>query len=302
MQSRIWGAIGLASLAWGTNGVATRSALGDGVPPVAMVAIRAVLATVILYGLLLLRGRRGPSGWATWSTGLVQGVFQLSVPFVAFTLAYENASAGFVGLLVALIPLGTALVAHFWLPDEPLHLAKVVGLAIAFAGVAFLLLSGDSGLEEGGRPLLAAGLSLVAVVSISFAGVYAKGRADEFDAMELTFMQFAIGVVLIGVAMLIAEGLPGAISAWGWALIVYMTVIGSIVPFLLFFWLLQQVSVTKASLVGYIVPMVALVAGIVLLDEQLQLGILVGGVLILIGVVVTDRSERPVSVVPPPVR
>ncbi len=165
-----------------------------------------------------------------------------------------------------------------------------------------MLVGGDSGLDEGGRPLLAAALSLVAVISISFAGVYAKGRADEFDAMELTYMQFAIGVVLVGITMLISEGLPGAISAWGWALIVYMTVIGSIVPFLLFFWLLQQVSVTKASLVGYVVPMVALGAGIVLLDEQLQLGILVGGVLILIGVVVTDRSERPASVLPPPVR
>jgi drug/metabolite transporter (DMT)-like permease len=60
--------------------------------------------------------------------------------------------------------------------------------------------------------------------------------------------------------------------------------------------------VTKASLVGYIVPLVALVAGIVLIDEQLQIGILVGGVLILVGVVVTDRSERRIRVLPPPAR
>lgn len=299
MQLRIWSAILVASLAWGTNGVATRAALSDGVPPIAMVAIRAVLATAVLYALLRLRGRRAPSGYATWSTGMVQGVFQLSVPFVLFTLAYENASAGFVGLLVALIPLGTAIVAHFMLPDEPLHVAKVVGLAIAFGGVAFLLLSGDSGLEEGGRPLLAAALSVASVVSISYAGVYAKGHADRFDPMELTFMQFAIGVVLIGTTMFIFEGLPGAISTWGWMLIAYMTVIGSVLPFLLFFWLLQQVSATKASLVGYVVPLVALTAGILLLDEKLQVGIAVGGLLILVGVVVTDRSERQSPVAPP---
>ena len=301
MQSRIWGAILLASLAWGTNGVATRAALNDGVPPVAMVAIRAVLATVLLFALLRLRGRNAPTAWATWYSGMVQGVFQLSVPFVLFTFAYENASAGFVGLLVALIPLATALIAHFVLPDEPLHTAKVVGLAIAFGGVAFLLVSGDSGLDEGGRPLLAAALSLVSVISISFAGVYAKGRADEFDPMELTFMQFAIGVVLIGAMMFVVEGVPEAISGWGWALIVYMTVVGSVLPFLLFFWLLQQVSATKASLVGYVVPLVALVAGFVLLDEKLQVGIMVGGALILAGVIVTDRSERK-AVVSPPVR
>lgn len=292
MHVRIWGAILVASLAWGTSGVATRAALNDGVPPVGMAAIRAVGATVILYFLLRLRGRRAPSTLAQWSTGLVQGIFQLSVPFVLFTLAYENASAGFVGLFPALMPIGTAIVAHFLLPDEALHGAKVVGLSLAFAGVAFLVLSGDSGLDEGGKPLVAAMLGFAAVVSVSYAGVYAKRHAGEFDAMELTFMQFGIGIVAIGVAMLVAEGLPSAISPWGWTLIAYLTVVGSVVPFLMFFWLLQQVSVTKASLIGYIVPLIALFAGIVLLDEKLQLGIGVGGLCILAGVILTDRSER----------
>ncbi len=299
MLVRIWAAILIAALAWGTNGVATRSALNDGVPPIAMVAIRAVIATVVLYALLKMRGRKAPTDFATWQTGLVQGVFQLSIPFVVFTLAYENASAGFVGLLVALIPLGTAILAHFLLPDEPLHTAKVIGLSVAFAGVAFLLLSGDSGLEEGGKPMVAAGLSLLAVISISYAGVYAKAHADRFDAMELTFMQFAIGTVLIGGTMLAFEGMPGAISTWGWMLIIYMTLVGSVTPFLLFFWLLQQVSATKASLVGYVVPLISLTAGIVLLDEKLQLGIGVGGLLILVGVVLTDRSERHLVAAPP---
>jgi drug/metabolite transporter (DMT)-like permease len=199
---------------------------------------------------------------------------------------------------VALVPLTTAIVAHFLLPDERLHLAKVLSLTVAFAGVGFLLLSGDSGLEQGGRPLLAAVLATGAVLSISYAGVYAKSHADRFDPMELTYMQFAIGIVLIGATMLIAEGLPGAISSWGWTLIVYMAIIGSIVPFLTYFWLLQQVSATKASLVGYVLPLVSLVAGILLVDEELQLGIGVGGLLILLGVVLTDRSERELPLAP----
>ena len=292
MLVRIWGAIVLASLAWGTTGVATRAALNDGVPPIAIVAIRVVLATVLLFGLLRLRGRRPPTDRSTWSTGIVQGVFQLSVPFIMFNLAYENASAGFVGLFAALIPLGTAIVAHFMLPDEPMHLVKAAGMSLAFLGVALLLLSGDSGLDEGGRPLLAAGFSVVAVASISYAGVYAKRNADSYDPMELAFMQFTLGIFLIGATMFAVEGLPPAISPWGWSLIAYMTVVGSVVPFLLFFWLLQHTSATKASLIGYVVPLISLFAGIVLLDERLQFGIGVGGVLILVGVVLTDRSER----------
>lgn len=295
MQLRIWAAIGGAAFAWGTTGVATRAALNDGVPPIAMVTYRAILATVILLVLLKVRGWQIPRHRSKWSTGLVQGVFQLSLPFVLFTLAYENASAGFVGLLVALVPLGTATLAHFLLPDEPMNLAKAVGLTVAFIGVAILLLSGDSGLEEQGKPLVAAVLAIGAVLSISFAGVFARGRADRIDPMELTWMQFAVGIVLVGGTMLIYEGLPGSISLWGWTLIVYLAVIGSIVPFLLFFWLLKRVAVTRASLIGYVVPLVALIAGIVLLDEKLQAGIAVGGALILVGVILTDRAERAVE-------
>jgi drug/metabolite transporter (DMT)-like permease len=257
-----------------------------------MVAIRAVIAAAVLFVLLRMRGRGVPRGKPTWRIGMVQGLFQLTIPFILFTLAYDNASAGFVGLLVALVPLGTAIGAHFLLPDEPLYAAKVIGLAVAFSGVAFLLLSGDSGLEVGGKPLLAALLSLGAVAAISFAGVYARGRAELFDPMELAFMQFAVGIVLIGITMLIWEGMPGAISTWGWALIFYMAIIGSVLPFLLFFWLLQRVTATKASLIGYVVPLISLIAGIVLLDEKLQAGIAVGGILILAGVILTDRAER----------
>ena len=299
MQLRIWAAIGVASLAWGTSGVATRAALSDGVPPFAMVAIRALLASAGLFVALRVQGRSIHFSRNEWKLGLVAGVFQLSVPFLLFTLAYQYASAGFVGMLVALIPLATAIAAHLILPDERLHLAKAIGLLIAFCGVGFLVLSGDSGLGEGGKPLSATLLSIGAVASIAYSSVYAKRHAGSYDPIELTWMQFTVGIVIVGATMLIAEGLPSDISTWGWMLIVYLTIIGSVLPFLLFYWLLRHVSSTKASLVGYVVPLIALGAGVLLLDERIEAGIVGGGVLILIGVVLTDRAERHIPTAPP---
>ena len=299
MQLRIWAAIGVASLAWGTSGVATRAALSDGVPPFAMVAIRALLASAGLFVALRVQGRSIHFSRNEWKLGLVAGVFQLSVPFLLFTLAYQYASAGFVGMLVALIPLATAIAAHLILPDERLHLAKAIGLLIAFCGVGFLVLSGDSGLGEGGKPLSATLLSIGAVASIAYSSVYAKRHAGSYDPIELTWMQFTVGIVIVGATMLIAEGLPSDISTWGWMLIVYLTIIGSVLPFLLFYWLLRHVSSTKASLVGYVVPLIALGAGVLLLDERIEAGIVGGGVLILIGVVLTDRAERHIPIAPP---
>ncbi|MGD2051119.1 MAG: DMT family transporter [Acidimicrobiia bacterium] len=289
---KVWGAIVAAAVGWGSTGVATRAALDDGVPPYAMVTIRAILTAVFIFGYLRMRGISPTRERRKWKTGLVMGITNLAVPFVFFTLAYQYASAGFVGLLVALIPIGTAVGAHYLLPDEPLHLVKVIGLTVSLVGVGVLLLSGDSGLASGGRPLVAAALSMVAVVGASFAGVYAKRHVGSYSPLELTGMQFGIGAVVLLVAMLIAEGVPPTISPWGWFLILYLAVFGSIMPYTLFYWLLGEVTVTKASLIGYIVPLVALGTGALLLDERIQIGIALGGILILGGVILTDRSER----------
>ena len=63
-------------------------------------------------------------------------------------------------------------------------------------------------------------------------------------------------------------------------------------PFYLFYRLIQKVPATTVSLIGYLVPLVALIGGLLLLGEQLQAGMVVGGLLILAGVVFTDRADR----------
>jgi len=204
----------------------------------------------------------------TIKVGLVMAVTNLLIPFVLFTFAYDEASAGFVGLFAALIPLATAIYANFMLPNERLNRGKVIGLAIGFVGVAALLVSGDSGLGAEGRPLVAAALALVSVVAIGYAGAYAKRYAGRYDTMEMIGIQFGASTVVLVPVMLVIEGVPTSISAPGWALIVYMGVVSTFLPFYLFFRLLRTASVTTVSLVGYLVPLVSLVGGVLLLGAR----------------------------------
>ena len=233
-----------------------------------------------------------PTDRLTWQVGAVQGIGNLAIPYILFTIAYENASSDFVGLLAALIPLATAIFAHFLLPNEPMRAAKAAGLVVAFVGVAVLGLSGDSGLEEGGRPGVALSLSVVAVIILSVAGIYAKHHAGSYEPAELTFVQFVVGIVVALIAMLMIEGVPTDMTGTGWALVVYLGIASSFMPFALWYWLLAHTSISRASLVGYIVPIVAATAGVLFVDESLQTGIIVGGSLILAGVLLSDRAER----------
>jgi len=253
--------------------------------------IRVLVAALMVGAVLMVRNTTMPTR-TVLKYGLVQAVFNLTIPYVLFTFAYAEASAGFVGLLAALIPLSTAVWANWRLPDEPLTVRKAIGLFIAFAGVAFLLLSGDSGLSEGGRPALAVGLALTAVAGIGFAGTFAKQHSDEYDPTVMTGLQFGYSSVWLVIAMLAIEGVPTDITLNGWLLVIGMAVTATFIPFMLFYWLLQHVTATDVSLTGYLVPFITLTGGLLILDEELQLGIVVGFALVLVGLVIADRASR----------
>ena len=291
MRASHWVWVIVAAVGWGSGGIATRAAFDEGVGAWTMIAVRTAIAALLVLLVLLVRRATFPSRKVLWY-GFVQAVFNLTIPYVLFTFAYDEASAGFVGLLAALIPLATAVFANFMLPDEPLTTAKLFGLFVAFTGVAALLLSGDSGLSEGGRPLLAVGLGLTAVISIGYGGAFAKRHAGEYNPIMLSGLQFGFSAVFLVGAMFVIEGAPSDVTANGWGLMVFMAVAATFMPFLLFYWLLEHISATDASLIGYLVPFVALVGGIVLLGEELQGGIVIGGILVFAGMVMADRAGR----------
>ena len=291
MSRSAWIAFVVAAIGWGTGGVAVRAAFDEGVGPWTTVALRVAIAAILVFVFLASRGLRRPDR-LTMKIGLVLAVTNLLIPYVLFTFAYEEASAGFVGLFAALIPLATAVYAHFMLTDERLNTVKIIGLAVGFTGVAALLISGDSGLGAEGRPLVAAVLALISVAAIGYAGAYAKRYAGRYDPLEITGLQFSLSAAILIPAMLLFEGMPSSLTAPGWALVLYMAIASTFLPFYLFYRLVESAPITTVSLVGYLVPLVSLVAGVLLLGEQIESGIIIGGALILIGMIITDRSGR----------
>jgi drug/metabolite transporter (DMT)-like permease len=291
-MQRVWLAIVVASLGWGTAGVATRFALIEGVTPYRLAAYRSLFAVVAVIIYLLVSRGKVPRGAVVWKVGTVMGLSNLAAPFIFSNLALQYAGAGFLGLMTALIPLITAGLAHFTLPGERLSIVKTVGLVLGFSGVAVLFLSGDTGLADGGRPVIAGFLGMGAVVSISAGGVYAKHHAGEYEPLDVTGVHFATGTVIIALITLVAEGGPAGATGKAWLLLVYMALASTFLPMILYYWMLRHVTATYASLAGYVIPIIAITAGVVLLDEQLQSGIILGGLLILVGVLITDRAER----------
>ncbi len=291
MRAKVWAAIIVCTLGWGTAGIATRAAFHEDLGPYTIMGLRALIATAAVFAYRALRHRPWPSR-RLWGLGAVIGLTNYTAPALLFTLAVQYASAGVLGLLGANSPPVTAVWAHFLLPNEPLNRVKVVGLSLAVAGVGVLIATGETGLGEGGRPALAVTLAMAGVVVSAFGGVHARMYAPDHDVLDMAAPQLALGAVVLVPLMLAVEGLPTGISAAGWGLIVYMALAGTFLPYLVFFWMLQRVGATTASLPSYLLPIVALTGGALLLGEQVTALIGVGGALILAGVLFTERADR----------
>lgn len=282
----IWTVMLVISLAWGTSPTGVRIALREGFGPLTIAASSAIISGAAVF--IIMAARRKGIRRLEWRMGLVLSFISVLVPFYARNAALDNASAGFVTLVSALVPLVTAGMAHFALADERLKLPVVSGLLLGLAGVAVLLLGGDSGIAEGGSPLTAGLFAMLSVLAMSSAAVYAKRYAGQYSVLAVTGVQLVLGAAVLTLLARAAEELPAAPSATGVIGLFYAGTVGTILPMLLYYLLIRHVTVTYSTVVGYIMPFVAAVTGVVVLDEQLQPGILAGGALVLLGVVATD--------------
>ena len=287
-NQRIWVILGIISLSWGTSPIAVRIGIGEGIGPSTMAAGGSLVAGVSVWLMIGLMRRRNLVGPAELRIGLVLALLSVALPQQARYVALANASAGFVTLVNALIPLGTAVVAHFMLTNERLNTGTTFGLLLGLVGIAALILIGDSGITEGGDPIMAGVMGLTSVVLISFAGVYAKRHAGQYSVLGVTGVQLAVGSAIQWAVALALDGAPFGHSSTGLLAILYSGIIGMFLPLSLYYFLIRHVPVVFSSVISYMIPLVAVIAGVVVLNERLQPGILWGGALVLSGVVITD--------------
>lgn len=280
----------LLTLIWGTTWAAIRFGL-EGIPPLAGVGIRFLLAGAVLFALAKARGERLGATSRERSLWVFNGFATFIAPYGIIYWAEEVVPTGLAAVLFSTFPLWLVLWSRWILPEERSSWARVAGVALGFAGVA-LIFSEDfeklGGVEVRGR-----GLALLAAAAISATGSLAVkrwGKGVSPLSTSAVPMLLAGGVCALASAVL--EG--GRPAAWGIAPVLatlYLALIGSALAFSLYFWLLARSSAVLASLISYTAPVVAVVLGILLFHEPLTARMVGGGLLVLAGVAGVLRSR-----------
>ena len=252
--------------------------------PATMVFLRTSVAVVLLLPIAAARGQIGPV-LRRWLPLLAFTVIEIAIPWVLLGHAEQRLSRSLTGLLLAAVPLVGAVLGWVTRTDR-LDWRRSLGLLIGIGGVAALV-----GLDLGRGDVLA--LVQVLLVAVCYAiGPFIQNR----------YLADLPGLGVIATALLltaIGYGIPAAIQwphqwppAEAIVAVVVLGVVCTAVAFLLFFQLIDTVGPTRATVITYLNPAVAVALGIVFLNEPFTRGIVVGFVLVLLGSALATRRSR----------
>lgn len=290
MRNKVILAVLGAALGWGLAGVGTRAAYELGANTVTVLGIRTAVAAVAL-GAFVAATRRWPTSLA-WRHGTVIGVLRIGVAPLLFMGSLNFISAGVEGLVITLVPATTAILAAF-LINERITRHQVIGLGIGLIGTTLIAVSGESGLGAEGNVVAGFLLAAAGVIVGSLSGVVQRKYAPLHDTVELALPMFVAGLGTAAIASLFFSFDPPAASSHSlWLLLIVLGLGSTLLPFGLTLYASKHASATVVATTGYVAPLVAVVGGAALLDEQITTVIAVGAVLAMVGVALVGGVRR----------
>ncbi|CAN7484185.1 DMT family transporter [Knoellia sp. LjRoot47] len=282
------GAVAVTLVLWASAFVAIRH-LGDSVSPGALSLGRLLVAAAVLGLMVLRRPRRWPAR-RDLPLLVACGVLWFGVYNVALNASEQRIDAGTAAMLVQIGPIIVALLAAVFL-GEPLTRWLVIGAAIGFSGVAVIGLGGS-----GGGAVDVGGVALAALAAVTYgAGIITqKPLLSRLPALEVTFLACLIGAVVClpwagDLASTARTATPGTL-----ALIAYLGIFPTAIAFSTWGWALARHDAGRLALTTFLVPVIATVLGWAFLGELPASTAWLGGVLCVLGVLLTRRrgSDR----------
>lgn len=284
-------------LIWGTTWIFIKVGLED-LPPIAFAVARFLLSVIILTGVVAYQRISLPRTWLEWRIIGITGILQFSVNYSMVFWAEQHITSGLAAVLQAMITVFGLILAWIFLPNERITRIKVIAVIVGIVGVGVIFY------DQLRVQSLMAFLGCVGVVVGSYAAAQAsilvKAKGGAFHPAALLLCQMLCGLPAIIVYSLVSEGNPTTYN-WSWravACVLYLSLLGTIAAFWLYYWLLGRVESTKAMMISLVTPLLAVVIGWIVLGEKLPPQTGLGGILIIgsIGLIIfRKRSVSPTA-------
>ena len=281
--------LAIVAAIWGASYLFIKVAV-DEVEPTAMMFFRLVLASAVLIPVLAWRvgARRAVvevrgTGRKAFAVGFLNAAF----PFVLIAWGEKYVDSGVAAIANATVPIFVVLLALRFNPSERVRGVRLAGILVGLVGVAVL-----AGLDPEGGWWAVAGTLAIVVASLSYAGANHFVQHNYSSTAPLVIATVSCGTAALILFPFALVQWPAELPSWeAIGSIVALGIFGTAVALLFFYRLLNRYGATRASLVTYLLPPVALVYGVLILDEQVTLNAALGLVLILAGVALGSGAD-----------
>jgi drug/metabolite transporter (DMT)-like permease len=279
-----WIALLSLVLMWGTAFVLIRLAVQT-VSPLAVAAGRILAAAVLLCIAVPLYGLRFPPWGRIWLQFLLLGIVGNALPFFLISWGQQRVPSGLTAILMAVNPLVTLVLAHRFVVGERMTAGRTLGFVLGFLGMGVLI--GPEALSEldGSPSALVRQAAVLAGALCYAANSILVRRLPETSALVASASVLAMAsLVMLPVTLLLAPDAPRSPSLGSLGAVAWLGIVPTAVATIVYFRVIASAGPTFLSLVNYLVPLVALVAGLLVYGEQPSWNALVALVLVLSGI------------------
>jgi drug/metabolite transporter (DMT)-like permease len=290
-----WGLLAVLVALWGSNFMFIKLGVAA-VPPATLVATRLLIGAVILVIVIRAMGYTFPPLGRAWLPYVVLAIVGNCLPFWFITWGQKSIDSALAGILMAIMPLTTLLLAHFFVTGERMTRYRVAGFALGFLGIVVLM--GPAALAGlGGSPI-----EVVAQLSV-LAGALCYAANGVIIRVTLKGDVMVASAAIIAIAAVISFPVALAVDQpWrldpGWnaaAILLWIGIGPTAVATLVHLRLIASAGPTFMSLINYCIPVVALLIGVALLDEDPGANAYSGLLLILAGIALSQLRRTPVA-------
>ena len=288
MNKSAWAMLVTLSVVWGGSFFFVSAAVRE-LPPLTIVFARLFLGAVVLCAVIAATGKTMPKSPQMWMAFAIIGFLANALPFSLITWGQTHISGGLASILNGMTPLTTVIVAHFFSGSERMTAAKITGVLAGIAGAALII--GTDALAGLGDNVLAQLAVLAATCSYAFASVYGlRFRKWGVSPLSIAAGQTTCSSIMILPLMLWIESpwtLP-APSIQTWAALGGLSILSTALAYILYFRIIAVAGATNVALVAFLMPVSAILLGVLFLGEVLEAKHFYGMVLIGIGLAFID--------------
>ncbi len=285
MSRRGWALFVAMSVIWGVPYLLIKVAVGE-FSPVVVVFLRCVIGAALLLPWTLARGSLGTALRQHWRALLVFTVLEMTMPWLLLSWAETELSSSLTGLLVAGVPFVAALTARLAGEEDRLSRVRVAGMVLGVVGIAVLL-----GLDIGGGQWTAIGAVVLVVIGYATAPMIISRKLPDVPGVTASAVALVVTALVYAPFAVPRLGDAGGAPPEAWLSVAALGVVCTALALALFFALIREAGPQRALIITFVNPAVAVLLGVLLLDEPFTLGLAVGLPLVLLGCVLATRRS-----------